>query len=138
MANWYLETGNKSDIVRSSRIRLARNIKEIPFINKMRKDDFEKVLSITENAIGNIGYGLKFLLLKDMDKITKDSLVEKHLISPEFSQNQYGAIAINDEENICNDDDEDDNKIFEMLSNELNGTVPDEYVEDNEYDNISD
>lgn len=101
MANWYLETGNKSDIVRSSRIRLARNIKEIPFINKMRKDDFEKVLSITENAIGNIGYGLKFLLLKDMDKITKDSLVEKHLISPEFSQNQYGAIAINDEENIC-------------------------------------
>ena len=43
-----------------------------------------------------------------------------------------------DEENICNDDDEDDNKIFEMLSNELNGTVPDEYVEDNEYDNISD
>lgn len=41
-----------------------------------------------------------------------------------------------DEENICND--EDDNKIFEMLSNELNGTVPDEYVEDNEYDNISD
>ena len=32
----------------------------------------------------------------------------------------------------------DDNKIFEMLSNELNGTVPDEYVEDNEYDNISD
>ena len=97
MANWYLETGNKSDIVRSSRIRLARNIKEIPFINKMRKDDFEKVLSITENAIGNIGYGLKFLLLKDMDKITKDSLVEKHLISPEFSQNQYGAIAINDD-----------------------------------------
>ena len=48
MANWYLETGNKSDIVRSSRIRLARNIKEIPFINKMRKDDFEKVLSITK------------------------------------------------------------------------------------------
>lgn len=43
-----------------------------------------------------------------------------------------------DEENICNDDDEDDTKIFEMLSNELNGTVPDEYVEDNEYDNISD
>lgn len=41
-----------------------------------------------------------------------------------------------DEENICND--EDDNKIFEMLSNELSGTVPDEYVEDNEYDNISD
>ena len=79
MANWYLETGNKSDIVRSSRIRLARNIKEIPFINKMRKDDFEKVLSITENAIGNIGYGLKFLLLKDMDKITKDRIFAKSI-----------------------------------------------------------
>lgn len=42
-----------------------------------------------------------------------------------------------DEDNIC-DDDNDDQKIMEMLSNELNGTVPDEYVEDDEFDNISD
>ena len=102
MANWYLETGNNSEVVISSRIRLTRNIREIPFINKMKKEDFEKVLSITENAINSIGYGLKFMLLKNMDDITKFSLVEKHLITPEFALNKngYGALAINDEENI--------------------------------------
>ena len=29
--NWYLENGKDSDIIVSSRIRLARNIKEFPF-----------------------------------------------------------------------------------------------------------
>lgn len=103
MSNWYLETGKDSDIVMSSRIRLTRNIKEIPFINKMKKENFEKVLLITEQAINNINYGLKFILLKNIDDITKLSLVEKHLITPEFAlnKNMYEAIAINEEENIC-------------------------------------
>lgn len=102
MANWYLETGNNSEVVISSRIRLTRNIKEIPFINKMKKEDFKKVLNITENAINSIGYGLRFMLLKNMDDLTKFSLVEKHLITPEFALNKngYGAFAINEEENI--------------------------------------
>ncbi len=51
----------------------------------------------------SIGYGLKYLKLKDMDDITKMSLVEKNLISPEFALNksETGSILINDEENIC-------------------------------------
>ena len=103
MANWYLETGNKSNVVKSSRIRLTRNIKEIPFINRMRKEDFIKVQEITENAINSIGYGLKYMLLKNMDEATKKSLVEKHLITPEFALNKNGfeALAINEEENIA-------------------------------------
>ena len=38
-----------------------------------------------------------------MDDITKMSLVEKNLISPEFALNksETGSILINDEENIC-------------------------------------
>ena len=38
-----------------------------------------------------------------MDDITKMSLVEKNIISPEFvlNKNDMGAILINDEENIC-------------------------------------
>lgn len=103
MSNWYLETGKNSDIVMSSRVRLTRNIKEIPFINKMKKEDFSRVIEITKEAIEHLNYGLKFILLKDIDDITKVSLVEKHLITPEFAlnKNEYGAIAINDEENIC-------------------------------------
>lgn len=118
MLNWYLETGENSDVVMSSRIRLTRNIKEIPFINKMRKEDFTKVLNITKNAISEIGYGLKFILLKDLDEITRHSLVEKHLISPEFISNreEYKAVAINDEENISIMINEDDHIKIQVFS----------------------
>ena len=103
MLNWYLESGKDSDVVISSRVRLARNIKEIPFITKASKKDKEKVIKILENIVPSIGYGLKLFRLKDMDDITKMELVEKNLISPEFALNntEEKAILINEEENIC-------------------------------------
>ncbi len=99
--NWYLENGKDSDVVLSTRIRLARNISNIPFESKCSKEDMKKVIDKMKTA--NIGYNLKLLMLKDMDEITKLSLVEKRLISPEFirDRNADGAILINDEENIC-------------------------------------
>lgn len=101
--NWYLENGKDSDIIISSRIRLARNIKEFPFKIKMTKEDKNKLLEKVKFITPSIGYGLKFLYLKDMDDITKMSLVEKHILSPEMAleKEQDGAILINDEENIC-------------------------------------
>lgn len=101
--NWYLENGKDSDIVISSRIRLARNIKEFPFKIKMTKEDKNKLLEKVKFIAPSLGYGLKFLYLKDMDDITKMSLVEKHILSPEIALNkeQDSAILINDEENIC-------------------------------------
>lgn len=103
MLNWYLQSGNESDVVFSTRIRLARNIKGFSFVNRYTKDDALKIIKIIENIVPSLGYGLKLLRLKDIDDITKLSLVEKHLISPEFAYNksETGAIVINDEENIC-------------------------------------
>ena len=103
MSNWYLQSGNESDVVYSTRIRLARNIKGFNFVNRYTKSDSIKIIDLMENAIPKLGYGLKLIKLKDLDDITKLSLVENHLISPEFAYNkqEIGAIAINDEENIC-------------------------------------
>ena len=42
--NWYLENGKDSDVILSSRIRFARNIKEFPFKIRMTKQDREKML----------------------------------------------------------------------------------------------
>lgn len=101
--NWYLENGKDSDIVISSRIRLARNLKDFLFKRKMKDEDKIKLLDKVKFVTPSLGYGLKFLYLKDMDDITKMSLVEKHIISTEmaFSKENDGAILINDEENIC-------------------------------------
>ncbi|MCL2341907.1 MAG: protein arginine kinase [Firmicutes bacterium] len=101
--NWYLDSGKDSDVVMSLRIRLARNLSSIPFVNHYSKNEFEEILKFSEQTINNLGYGLKFIRLKDLDDITKMTLVENHLISPDFALNheEIGAIAINDDENIC-------------------------------------
>ena len=100
--NWYLQSNENCDVVKSTRIRLARNLNEFKF-NLQSKDDQEKLENKIKDNLYAIGYGLKFLKLKDMDDITKMSLVEKNLISPEFAlkRNETGSILINDDENIC-------------------------------------
>ena len=37
MLNWYLQSGKESDVVISSRVRLARNLAEFPFETKRSK-----------------------------------------------------------------------------------------------------
>ena len=110
MSNWYLQNGKDSDVVISSRVRLARNIERYPFTTKCSQEDLTKILNEIKDITPSLGYGLKFIDLKDIDDITKISLVEKHIISPDFAmgKNTNGAILINDEENICmmiNDED---------------------------------
>ena len=101
--NWYLQSGKESDVVVSSRIRLARNIIEYPFETRCSKKENEEIVNKIKEVLPSIGYGLKILKLKDMDDITKMSLVEKRLVSPDFvmNKNDIGAIAINEEDNIC-------------------------------------
>lgn len=102
--NWYLDSGKESDVIVSSRIRLARNIKNIPFKQKLSKEDINNLLEKVKFITPSLGYGLKFLKIKDMDDITKLTLVEKHVISPNIISDMdedKSAILINDEENIC-------------------------------------
>lgn len=100
--NWYLQSSNNSDVAVSTRIRFARNLNSFRF-NLNKKEEIEQLEKVIKDNLYKIGYGLKFLKLKDMDDITKMSLVEKHLLSPNFvlKRNDLGSILINDEENIC-------------------------------------
>ena len=101
MANWYLQNGKDSDVVISSRVRLARNLADFPFKDKAKQEDLEQILKIIKEIVPSIGYGLKYIELRNIDNITKLTLIENHLISPDFATNKNGAILINDEENIC-------------------------------------
>ncbi len=103
MSNWYLQNGKESDVVLSTRIRLARNIKEFEFPNRYSKEESKKILEKLQEITLSLGYGLKFIKLKDIDDITKISLIEKHLLSPEFAMSKENnkAVLINDDENIC-------------------------------------
>lgn len=100
--NWYLQSNENSDVAKSTRIRLARNLPNFKF-NLTNKEEIEALENKIKESLYAVGYGLRFFKLKDMDDITKMSLVEKNLISPEFvlDKNDIGSILINDEENIC-------------------------------------
>lgn len=117
MLNWYLQSGKESDVVVSSRIRFARNLKNYPFIAKASKEDLEKLEEEIKTITPSLGYGIKFLKLKDIDDITKMSLVEKHIISPNFALNkeETGALLINDEENISIMINEEDHLRIQVL-----------------------
>ena len=103
MLNWYLQSGKDSDVIVSSRIRLARNISNYPFETKCNETKKEEITKLIEEAISGNKYGIKLLKLKDMDDITINSLIEKRLISPDFIKGKdiAKAILINDEENVC-------------------------------------
>ena len=100
--NWYLQSTDNSDVVKSTRINFLRNIGEFKF-NLEKKEEIEKLESKIKDNLFSIGYGLKFFKLKDMDDITRKCLVEKNLITPEFALKKVetGSILINDDENIC-------------------------------------
>lgn len=118
--NWYLQSGNEADVAISTRIRLARNINGFTFA--LKKDGEREALeNKVKEVLFGIGYELKFLKLKDMDDITKMSLVEKHLISPNFAleQNENGSILINEEENICIMIGEEDHLRIQVFSSGL-------------------
>lgn len=100
--NWYLQSSDNSDVAISTRIRLARNLQGLTF-NITKKEEREILEKKIKEGSYHIGYGLNYFKLKDMDDMTKMSLVEKNLISPEMvlNKNDTGSILINDEENIC-------------------------------------
>lgn len=118
MSNWYLQNGKDSDVVVSSRVRLSRNLNGFNFLNRCTKEEQEKILEKVKEIVPSLGYGLKYVNLDDLDDITKLSLAEKHLLSPEFVVNnkKKKAIIVNDEENICIMINEDDHIKLQVFS----------------------
>ncbi len=95
----------ESDIVISSRVRMARNIGSIPFPHYLSKEKAEDVIDKVYNTItgGNSSLKNEFRLIKisEIDSIERSNYIEKHLISPALAKNTLGgAVLINNEETI--------------------------------------
>ena len=101
--NWYYQSGKYSDVVLNTKIKIARNIAGLPFLQKCNTEQIKNVLNQVEQATTPFNYNLKFFKLKDMDEITRASLVEKNILSNKFINKNIDnkAILINDDENIC-------------------------------------
>ena len=97
--NWYMQTGKDGDVVLNSKINFSRNLRNYRFETKDQKD-IQEIENLVKTNLPSIGYGLKFLKLKDMDELTKKKKKKKGLID-DNSSNDNASILVNDEENIC-------------------------------------
>lgn len=101
MAKWYTEDGSKNDVVLSTRIRLARNLKGIPFPNKMSEDDAKKVIDTVEKALDEMNYVFTKIDLSSMSEAEKQKYVEERYISPDFASSKLPCAAyISEDENV--------------------------------------
>lgn len=97
---WIAEEGYYSDVVISSRIRLARNLLDLPFPQLMKQEDINALFHMITSTIEGIQPELELWQLEDLNKLEKRILVEKHLISPEQSEKGKGAVLFNKDRSI--------------------------------------
>jgi protein arginine kinase len=114
MQNWERYSQKNEDIVLSSRIRIARNIKGTPFPHRLGEDDSKKIISSVEAAFytsTHIKSKYNSIYLWDLDENTSNVYLEKHLISPQLINNrsksafilgedETASIMINEEDHI--------------------------------------
>jgi protein arginine kinase len=104
---------NEKEIVMTSRIRLARNLKNYKFPTKMTSEEAARIINDTNRSINSDDSGLnyKLLYMKDLSDVDKNVLIEKHLISPALAEskdkgalllslNEKSSIMINEEDHI--------------------------------------
>jgi len=112
-SEWLRGTGLNSDIVISSRIRLARNIPNIPFPHWANKDQEREIVEIAKSAISHALQlqDSTFFMLADLDNLDKQFLVERHLMSHEhaarsngkalcLTKNEVISIMVNEEDHF--------------------------------------
>lgn len=97
--------GPDSEIVLTSRIRLARNIEGVKFPLLFSKEEAENVIQQVEGAIineSNQPFGqLELLSMNNLNTLEKRVLVEKHLISPQLAeQSPNGAVILSEDEEV--------------------------------------
>jgi len=103
MAAWYIDKGPESDVVISSRVRLARNLKNYPFPFRMDSEQQQLMLNEVKGAVsGNrssLIKGLVFVDIQSLPALDRQAMVEKHVISPDLAQSKRtaGALISNDE-----------------------------------------
>jgi protein arginine kinase len=83
---WLDGSGPSAELVVSTRVRLARNLSNVPFTHMAREEQLLGVLSNVASAAqraGAFGDGL-LLRMNDLNAVDRQILVERHLVSHEL------------------------------------------------------
>ncbi|MCY6483528.1 protein arginine kinase [Clostridium aestuarii] len=124
MKNWLESESENEDMVLSSRIRLARNIKSIPFPNKLIEEDAKNIVKKVEDAFyssNSIEEKYKTIYLWQNDDVSNKVYFERHLISKKLISNQKeAAFIVNNDETVSIMINEEDHIRLQSITGGLN------------------
>ncbi len=105
VSSWMKQEGPDSDIVLSSRVRLARNLEKMQFPTVASNEEAQKIVDVMKQHFGEKTFQdlgeLEFLLINELNPLEKRVLVEKHLISPQLAEDSaFGACLLSPNEEV--------------------------------------
>jgi protein arginine kinase len=104
LGEWLRATGPESDVVVSTRIRLARNLAHFPFTNRASAHQKTEVESKIRDAIlkADLANRLLYLRVDGLPALDRQFLVERQLISRELAAVLEGprGVAFDDKESV--------------------------------------
>lgn len=103
MSRWMKDGGPEDDIILTSRVRVARNLQDIPFPVLQTDSHANQVIQAVQSSLKSPAFTplgrYELLRLSDMSAMDRRVLVEKHLISKDLAeQDKHGAVALRDDE----------------------------------------
>ena len=120
---WLKGTGPNSDIVMSSRTRLARNLDKLSFSHWADKKQQEDILAAVLEAAKSVNYlkNALFIRLKDLSEVDRFFLVERHLMSLEHAKDSdFKALIVDPKEVVSIMVNEEDHLRMQVLQSGFN------------------
>jgi protein arginine kinase len=115
---WLRASGPESDIVISSRIRLARNLAQFPYPSRADDTVRAKIETLLRDKLGGLikSEGLSYVDVNTLEGIDRQFLVERQLISREHAESHGSrGVGISGGENISLMTNEEDHLRLQVL-----------------------
>jgi protein arginine kinase len=101
--NWLRATGPESDVVISSRLRMARNLATYPFLSRLAGAQRDAIIQEVGEAVkgSNFLKNAYFISSTELPELDRQFLLERHLVSRElFLEEGKSAVAITPDEMV--------------------------------------
>ena len=125
---------NYTDVVISTRVRLARNAEGIPFPRKLNDERAFSIIMKAGETTAKSLFGFKFYQMGHLEDIDRQAIFERHLISRDLTQNlKTGAVIISDSEDMSIMINEEDHYRIQAISKGFD--IKDAYQRAVDFDN---
>lgn len=116
-----------SEAVVSTRVRLARNLKEYPFPIRLTADKAQEIADKVGEALADCGIKFHRIDSENVSEAIMVSMIERHLVSPDFISGEKGrAVYLSDDNTVSIMVNEEDHIRLQVI---MDGFAPDEAYE---------